>query len=407
MYIKRHAESTILEMSKMFGAVLVTGPRQAGKTTTLKELLQDTRYVSLDDTFARSQAINAPHTFIRDNMPPVFIDEIQKAPGLFPEIKLILDQKKKKGQFFLSGSQQFHMMKNVSESLSGRIGILALPGVSFRERMEIADRTPFLTNDKYLAERTSTLSGLDQDTLWEIIWRGSMPELVANPDFNWKMYYSAYVSTYVERDVRELTQVGDTIKFTRFMEVIAAHNSQMLNLQSIAGEVGISHPTAERWLSILTASHLVYLLRPYSNNLTKRAVKTPKLYFMDTGLAAFLSNWNTPEVLRSGAMSGAYFEDFVISEIIKSYYNCGISEPPIYYYRDRDKKEIDLIIDQDGCLYSYEIKKHADPSLKDIKNFSVLSHIAGNRKCKGGVICTYEKPASLNDDFMIIPVSYL
>lgn len=407
MYIERHAEETVRQLAKMFGAVLVTGPRQVGKTTMLRNILKGIDYVTMDDAVLRAGAVEASHTFLKDNPPPVFIDEIQKAPELFSQIKMALDASRKKGQFFLSGSQQFHMMKNVSESLAGRIGILTLLGLSLRERTGARIRRPFLPTEEYLEERRSQLVPVDYDEIWEMIWRGSMPELAANPEYNWQMYYGSYVTTYVERDVKELAQVGDEVKFTRFMSVLAARNGQLLNLRSAAGEIGISQPTADRWLSILSASHIVYLLQPYSSNLTKRVVKTPKLYFLDTGLAAYLSRWNTPEVLKNGAMSGAYFEAFVLSEIIKGYYNSGIQEPPLYFYRDKDKKEIDLIIEEGGTLYPLEIKSHADPGARDLKNFDVLKQLTGVRIGPGGVICTYDRLATLRDGFLAIPVQYL
>lgn len=407
-YIKRHAEDTVKQLAAMFGAVLVTGPRQVGKTTMLQNMLGGVRYVSMDDAVLRASAAESSHTFIRDNPPPVFIDEVQKAPELFPQIKLSLDESKQKGQFYLSGSQQFKMMKNVSESLSGRIGILTLLGLSERERHGDTLTEPFLPTEAFLEKRKKNAAPLDHQTLWRTIWRGSMPELSVHPEYDWRMYYGSYVTTYIERDVKELAQVGDEVKFTRFMAVLAARNGQLLNLQSAANDVGISQPTADRWLSVLAASHLVYLLQPYSNNLTSRAVKTPKLYFLDTGLAAYLSRWNTAEALQSGAMSGAYFEAFVIAEIIKSYYNKGVLEPPLYFYRDKDKKEIDLLIEANNTLYPLEIKQHADPSARDLKNFDVLAHLCQTASIgTGGVICTYERMATLKENLWTIPVNYL
>ena len=405
MYIKRHAESTIQSLAKQFGAVLVTGPRQVGKTTMLQNILDGVNYVTMDDAILRAAASENTNTFIKDNPPPLFIDEVQKAPEVFPAIKMSLDASRKKGQFFLSGSQQFKMMKHISESLAGRVGILNLLGLSMREIAGVEDQRPFLPTDEYFSERRKQLSHLDYDAVWKLIWRGSMPELTANPDFDWQMYYGAYVTTYVERDVKELAQVGDEIKFTRFMTVLAARNSQLLNLQSAANDVGISQPTADRWLSILRASHIVYLLSPYSNNRTTRAVKTPKMYFLDTGLAAYLSRWNTVETLKNGAMAGAFFEAFVLSEIVKSYYNRGILEPPLYFYRDKDKKEIDILIEENDTLYPLEVKKHADPSVHDLDNFSVLDRFAN--RGPGGVICLYDRLITLRDQDRVIPVRYL
>lgn len=372
MYIKRHAEKTVQELSQMFGAVLVAGPRQVGKTTMLERLTSNISYVTLDDPILRASAVEERATFFKDNPPPVFVDEIQKAPVLFEQIKMLLDRERKKGQFYMCGSQQFKMMKGVSESLAGRIGLVTLLGFSLRESYGVGYDTPFLPTKTYFAERKQHLAEISYDNVWSAIHRGSMPELYSNPDFNWQMFYGAYVRTYIDRDVRELSEIGDTVKFTKFMIAVAASTGQLLNLSSLARDIGISQPTAERWLSILVASNIVYLLQPYSNNITKRAIKTPKLYFLDTGLAAYLTKWNTPDVLKNGAMAGAFFESFVISEIIKSYYNKGILELPIYFYRDKDMNEIDLLIEENGTLYPIEIKKHADPQKKDVAAFSLL-----------------------------------
>jgi len=407
MYIKRHAEKTVQELSRMFGAVLVAGPRQVGKTTMLEQLTGSIGYVTLDDPIIRTSAEEESGTFFKDNPPPVFVDEIQKAPALFNQIKLYLDRDRKKGQFFMCGSQQFKMMKGVSESLAGRIGLVTLLGFSLREAYGIECDTPFLPTEEYFAERKGQLANITYDDVWNRIHRGSMPELHDNPDFNWQMFYGAYVRTYIDRDVRELSEIGDTVKFTKFMVAVAASTGQLLNLTSLARDVGISQPTAERWLSILVASNIVYLLQPYSNNITKRAIKTPKLYFLDTGLAAYLTKWNTPDVLKNGAMAGAFFESFVVSEIIKSYYNKGILEPPIYFYRDKDMNEIDLLIEENGTLYPIEMKKHADPQKRDVQAFAVLDRLPGIQRGPGGVVCLYDKLITWQGIDKVIPIHYL
>ena len=406
-YIKRHAETTVNTLSKMFGAVLVAGPRQVGKTTMLLRITAGKSYATLDDPIIRVAAQEQSGTFFKDNPPPVFVDEIQKAPELFPQIKMYIDREHKKGQFFMCGSQQFHMMKGVGESLSGRLGLVTLLGFSLRERYGITDDTPFIPTEEYFAQRRKQLVNIPYASVWEMIHRGSMPVLCENPDFDWQMFYGAYVQTYIERDVRALSEIGDTVKFTRFMTAAAASTGQLVNIASMARDIGISQPTAERWLSILVASNIVYLLKPYSNNITKRAVKTPKLYFLDTGLAAYLTRWNTPEVLKSGAMAGAFFESFVISEIIKSYYNRGIVEPPLYFYRDKDMNEIDLVIVEDGTLYPLEMKKHADPQKKDMDAFDIIDNIPGVKRGPGGVICLYDNLVTLKDSDRVIPISYL
>ena len=407
VFYKRHADVTIDKLSKMFGAVLVTGARQVGKTTLLREVTGDIGYVTLDDKIQLVSAIEQSSTFFKDNPPPVFVDEVQHAPSLFPQIKIILDKEKKKGQFYLSGSQQFEMMRNVSESLAGRLGILNLPGLSLRELYGVLFRTPFLPTDDYFANRQKEKVDIPYDDVWRIIHRGSFPEICANPDYDWQMFFAAYVRTYIERDVRDLAQVGNEVKFTQFMTLTASCTGQLLNLASLARDVGISQPTAERWLSILVSSNLVYLLRPYHNNITKRTVKTPKLYFLDTGLAGYLTRWNTPEVLKNGAMAGAFFETFIISEIIKSYGNMGILDLPLYFYRDRDGNEIDLLIEEGGILYPIEIKKHADPLKSDVAAFRLLDKIPGIKRGQGGVICQYDHLTTLQGDDKAIPVNLL
>lgn len=373
----------------------------------LQRITAGMSYATLDDPIIRVAAQEQSGTFFKDNPPPVFVDEIQKAPELFPQIKMYIDREHKKGQFFMCGSQQFHMMKGVGESLSGRLGLVTLLGFSLRERYGITDGTPFIPTEEYFAQRRKQLVNIPYASVWEMIHRGSMPELCENPDFDWQMFYGAYVQTYIERDVRALSEIGDTVKFTRFMTAAAASTGQLVNIASMARDIGISQPTAERWLSILVASNIVYLLKPYSNNITKRAVKTPKLYFLDTGLAAYLTRWNTPEVLKSGAMAGAFFESFVISEIIKSYYNRGIVEPPLYFYRDKDMNEIDLVIVEDGTLYPLEMKKHADPQKKDMDAFDIIDNIPGVKRGPGGVICLYDNLVTLKGSDRVIPISYL
>ena len=407
MHYMRHAEETVRKLSKMFGAVLVTGARQVGKTTLLQEVVGNIGFVTLDDKIQLMGAIEQSGTFFKDNPPPVFVDEVQHAPNLFPQIKIILDKEKKKGQFYLSGSQQFEMMKNVSESLAGRLGILNLPGLSLRELYGIPFLSPFLPTEDYFARRQKEKADIPYADVWNIIHRGSFPELCANPDFDWQMFYAAYVRTYIERDVRDLAQVGDEVKFTQFLIVTASCTGQLLNLASLARDVGISQPTAERWLSILVASNLVYLLKPYHNNITKRTVKTPKVYFHDVGLAAYITRWNTAEVLRHGAMAGAFFETFIISEVIKSYSNMGILDLPLYFYRDRDGNEIDLLIEDSGTLYPIEIKKHADPEKSDIAKFRLLDNIPNVRRDQGGVICLYDKLTTLHDSDRVIPITLL
>ena len=405
-YIKRNIEITIEKAAKMFPAVLVTGARQVGKTTVLKHNIKDIPYLTLDDPIILQSALEEPGSFFKTMPPPVIIDEIQYAPNLFTYIKMIADDSGKKGQFYLTGSQQFMMMKNVSESLAGRIGIINLLGLSLREIKGVDFNEAFVPTIDYIDKRRSTVQRLNYKEIWEYIHKGFMPAMhVDNPD--WQMFYASYTKTYIERDVRDLTQVGDELKFIKFMTAVASRTSQMLNLTSVANEVGISVPTADRWLSVLISSNIVYLLKPYYNNIMKRAVKTPKLYFLDTGLAAYLTKWNSPDVIEAGAMSGAFFETFVVAEILKSYYNAGVLEPSIYYYRDKDAKEIDIIIEESGTLYPVEIKKTSNPGKEHIENFSVLEKVKDINIGTGCVICMYENVININEKNISMPVTWL
>ena len=407
MYIERHAERVIDKLSRMFGAVLVTGPRQVGKTTLLRHAVPAAQWLSLDDPILLTSAKEESATFLKDHATPLFLDEIQYAPQLFPHIKMALDRDGGKGQFYLSGSQQFQMMKNVSESLAGRVGLLTLPGISLRERCRVSFHAPFIPHAEYLEERKKSHADIPYDKVWSMIHRGWMPDLIVNDSFDWQLFYSAYVRTYIERDVRDLAQVGDEEKFIRFMTSAAARTGSLLNLSAMARDVGVSPPTAERWLSVLISSNIVYLLRPYFGNMAKRMIKAPKLYFLDTGLAAYLTRWNTPEALKNGAMAGEFFETWVISEIIAGYYNSGVLEPPLWFYRDRDMREIDLLIEDGGTLFPVEIKKHADPRIEDIAAFSVLDKLSGVKRGEGGVVCLYDNLTTLKGSDRVIPVGYL
>lgn len=403
MYIRRHIEKAVLERAKMKGAVVVTGARQVGKTTLIENLLPGIAKVTFDDLSARRRAIDEPSVFFDFNPPPVFIDEVQYAPVIFHYIKILLDGSHNKGDFFLTGSQSFELMQNVTESLAGRAGILELLGLSLREINGEAWMKPFIPTLEYLKERKTGKPRMSVPEAWEIIHRGSLPELTANPGFKWQEFYADYIKTYIERDVRKLTQVADEESFFRFMTVCAAMTGQMLNLASLAKDVGISEPTAKRWLSILKTSGIVYLLKPYSSNAIKRAVKTPKLHFLDIGLAAYLTRWLTPETLSIGAMNGHFFESFVVSEILKSYTNAGL-EVDLYFLRDGHQKEIDLLIHENNTLYPIEIKTTAEPNPNDIKHFSMLDGIKGVKIGEGGVICLAGDILPLKDKNYVIPL---
>ncbi|MCL1925833.1 MAG: ATP-binding protein [Syntrophorhabdaceae bacterium] len=400
-------EKTLTKAEKMFGAIMVTGSRQVGKTTLLRKAKAVLPYITFDDPVLLASAVSEPDTFFKASPPPLLLDEIQYAPQLFSHIKMLLDIHGQKGQFFLSGSQQYQMMRNVSESMAGRIGILNLFGLSLRERYGIDSHLPFVPAGEYLETRKNCPVPLDYNSAWAIIHRGSLPALAADATIDWQLFYASYVRTYLERDVRDLVQVGDEVKFLRFMTASAAMTGQLLNHASLARDAEVSQPTAERWLSVLRASNLVYLLQPFHNNVLKRAVKTPKLYFLDTGLAAFLTRWSTPDVLKFGAMAGAFFESFVVSEILKSYANDGVLDPPLYFFRDKEQNEIDLLIQRGQTLYPIEIKKTADPRPADVKAFGVLDKIPGVKRGSGGLVCLYDRHVPLLGEDMVIPLAYL
>lgn len=401
MYIKRELEKTVIEMSRNFPVLLVTGPRQVGKTTMLRNLADETRsYVTLDDPMVRAIAISDPTLFMQRYTPPIIIDEIQYAPNILPYIKMYVDEHKNKGDYWLTGSQMFHMMKNVSESLAGRVGIINMLGLSNNEICGNLSR-PYITDGNILIEKYKKSKKQDLTDVFERIFKGSMPALY-DINQNEESYYASYINTYLQRDIKDLTQVGDEMSFLKFLTACAARTGQMVNYTDIAKDLGISSPTAKQWLSILVSSGIVTLLEPYYNNALKRVVKSPNMYFLDTGLCAYLTRWTNPQSLEVGAMSGAFFETYVVSEIIKSYYNAG-KRPPIYYYRDSDQKEIDLIIEQDGTLFPIEIKKSGTPDKNAIKHFSVLEKTKKTIGT-GNVICLSKDILPIDEKNWYVPV---
>lgn len=374
MYIKRAIENSIIKISDTFPVLLLTGPRQVGKTTLLQHLAEpDRTYITLDDPDVRFLAKNDPALFMQRYTPPVIIDEIQYAPEILPYIKMSVDRSKNRGDFWLTGSQMFHMMKNVSESLAGRVGIVNLLGLSGSEIDRIRSE-PFTTIPERLMARAKVARKMSLADIYERIFRGGMPALYTGDEINLETFYSSYMNTYLQRDIKDLTQVADEMSFYNFMVAVAARTAKPIIYDELAKDAGISAPTAKKWLSILVSSRIVALVQPYHNNVLKRIVKTPLLHFLDTGLCAYLLKWGNAEILERGAMAGSFFESWVFSEIYKSYLNAG-KEPPIFYYRDKDKKEIDLLLHYDGALYPIEIKKSASPGSEAIKHFKVLNPV--------------------------------
>ena len=404
MYLSRQLEGFIRTASKQFPAILLTGARQVGKTTLLRHLADEGRtYVNLDDPLVLELARQDPGLFLQRFDPPVLIDEIQYAPNLLPLIKMAIDSAQTPGMFWLTGSQQFHLMQGVSESLAGRVGVIQLLGLSRHELLERPEkREPFLPG---ATPGPGQIAPLPLRELYQYIWRGSYPGLVISEAKDKNLFYGSYVQTYLQRDVRELARVGDEMAFLRFLRVAAARTAQLVNLSEMARDADVSPNTAKSWLSILQTSGIVYLLEPYHTNVTKRLVKSPKLYFLDTGLAAYLTEWTTSETLEAGAMSGAILETWILVELLKSYWHNG-QRAPFYFYRDKDGKEIDLLIVRDGRIHPVEFKKTASPGQKDIRHFNVLKRL-GPPVEQGGIICLVDQSLPLGADVHTIPVASL
>ena len=407
MYIRRTLEDFLKKATRQFPVLLITGARQVGKTTILQQLSGKSRtYVSLDDPIVLSLAQEDPALFMQRFPAPVLIDEIQYAPQLLPYIKMAVDKDRKPGMFWLTGSQQFQMMKGVSESLAGRVGIVNLLGLSRQEILRHnRPSKPFLPILKDIKSRNKQSGTLKLKELFNIIWRGSYPAITIDKKMDKHLFYSSYVQTYLQRDVRDFANVGDEMVFLRFLRACAARTGQLLNMADLARDTDVSPKTAKNWLSILQTSGIIYLLEPYHSNITKRLIKTPKLYFLDTGLCSYLTEWSSPETLEAGAMSGAILETWIIIEILKSYWHNG-KRAPFYYYRDKDKKEIYLLIIQDGTIYPLEIKKTASPKKDAVKHFSVLDKL-NIPIGPGGMICLSEHILPLKNIIYSIPVSLL
>ena len=403
-YISRHIEQILREMLEQFKVVLITGPRQVGKTTMLKHSLPNYDYVTLDDMSELSLAKTDPALFFKNHRFPIIIDEVQYAPELFRYIKLLCDQTDLKGQICLTGSQTYHLMHNVSESLAGRIGILEMQGFSLRELYDISYTDPFIPTDDQLMNRGKCLKSYDH--IWKNIQHGSMPAL-SDKQMNWSYYYQSYVKSYIERDVRNLMNIKDAQLFYKFMIALAARTGSLFNANDIANTIDVSLKTVQSWISILEASGIIFFLRPYENNLLKRVVKKNKIYFYDTGLICYLIGWDNEKVLQNGAMSGAIFETFIISEIAKSYLNRGQNLQSLFFYRDNNQKEIDLIIAKADQVYPIEIKVSSTPSTSMGKNFSVLKHTDNVHIHPGTILCLSDRQFWLKSDLQSLAIDYV
>ena len=404
-YISRHMEPRILELSKSYSAILLTGPRQAGKTTMLRSLAEKEnigrKYVTLDDLTERDMAKNDPALFLQLHKPPVLIDEIQYAPELFPYIKIHIDKHHNPGDFWLTGSQIFRLMHGVQESLAGRVALLHMSPLSQREIIG-APCAPFTTDINRLLAEQDQIKPVTTPEMFARLWKGSMPGLISGQTPDRNIFYSSYLSTYVERDVRDLSGSVDALKFNRFVTAVAARCSQLLNYNALAEDADIDIATSKAWVNILETLGIIFLLHPYSNNVLKRTIKTPKVYFYDTGLVCYLTRWSSPEVTESGAMNGALLENFTVSEIMKSYQNAGL-EPYLYFYRDRDAKEIDVVLEGDGKLCPLEIKKTAAPDKRLTRVFGVIDK-SPLQLGAGAILCMADHFSALDRDNLIVPI---
>lgn len=402
-YCVRELERKFLKMNGFFKAILVTGARQVGKTTMLKHLAEgtDRTYVSLDNSLARELAKSDPVLFFQTYKPPILIDEVQKAPELFEQIKIICDESEEKGLFWLTGSQQYGMMKNVRETLAGRVGILTLYSFSQREKNGVCFETELDFSLDTLRKRQKAVEKNNIVTVFRHIWEGGMPQTAGADEEMRAEYYNSYIDTYLMRDVAEAGGITDEVRFKTFIRACAALVSEQVNYATLAEASDISQPTARKWLDILQGLGIVYLLPPYANNELKRLSKTPKLYFCDTGLCAFLSMWLTSDALMMGAASGHYYENYVVMELVRNY-AYSASKANILYFRDSNAKEIDVFVEENGKIHPLEIKKSANPDRREVKKYQVLdkaSVVRGN----GGIICMCEEPIPIDTDNCFIP----
>ncbi|MBP0954801.1 MAG: ATP-binding protein [Oscillospiraceae bacterium] len=418
--IKRHIAPIIERRAKNSKALLLTGSRQVGKSTLFRHLFGDLNRVTFDDDLLLAQAADDIGLFLLNNPAPLVIDEVQKCPSIFNKLKMILDNTEEHGNFLLTGSQKLQLMEGISESLAGRISVVELDGLSLREIYDVDFNRHFVPSDEYISEREKVVKKYGSD-IWSIIHRGSYPELYSNPGREWIDYYQSYVKTYLERDVNQLVKAKNHLTFVKFMTSAAARTGQIVNYANIADQVGVSQITIKEWLSILEKSGIIYILKPYTSSVLNRAIKTPKLYFRDTGLCSYLTRWLTPDTLKNGAMAGAMFETFVINEILKSFTNEGLDyDFDVFFYNGKDKKrskadgiseeisgEIDLIIQEGEILHPVEIKMSTMPKANMAAEFDVLDGIPDKKRGMGAIICLADRKLYLRENLVALPLEYI
>ena len=418
-YKSRTIEKSLKNMVNSCPVIMITGPRQVGKTTLLNHMISEEKeninYVTLDNIMLRTQAIEDPELFLRNYETPLIIDEFQYAPQLLSYIKIKVDEARKNEMFgngkkvgtlyYLTGSQIFEAMKDISESLAGRVGILDLYGFSSRE-IEGKSEKIFIP-DINLLKKKEKLETKTTNKIFTRIINGSYPEINNNNGRNREQFYESYVRTYIERDVRKLINIKDEVKFVKFISSVAARTAQEYNATDISNDIGVDTKTVDEWISILKNTHLIYMLQPYSNNNIKKAIKRPKIYFMDTGLACYLTGYINSKTLEKSAYNGSIFETYIISEIIKTYTNNG-KDPTkrLYYYRDTNQKEIDLLVFYDNKVYPVEIKKSANPGKIAVKNFDIVQKF-GEEVGNGIVICMAENIMAIDDNNYYVPIEYI
>ncbi len=406
-YLERTLERKFLHMSSFFKAVLVTGARQVGKTTMLKHLAaeQSRTYVSMDNAMIRTLAKSDPVLFFQTYKPPIIIDEIQKAPELFEQIKIMCDESEERGLFWLTGSQQYAMIKNIRETLAGRIGILELYSLSKNEveKQVFPNELDFSLSCLLTRQRLTRKNNIVD--VFEHIWRGGMPDALYADAEQRQEYFNSYIETYLMRDVSEEGGITDTVRFRKFLNACAALAAEQVNYKTLADAAEISQPTAKQWLRLLQGLGIIYLLPPYANNELKRLVKTPKLYFCDTGLCACLSMWLTRDTLMNGAASGRYFENYVVIELLKNFAYAP-SKVNLTYYRDSNTKEIDVFAEENGVIHPLEIKKSANPDRREIRKYGLLDK-ANLVRGDGGIICMCEEVIPIDTKNCYIPCNLI
>ena len=423
VYITRAIESTIKKSFENNKIVSILGARQCGKSTLVEYLYPNINFVSLKTDFMATEANTNPDSFIKGLKIPSFIDEVQKAPKIFGSIQEMVDKNNYYSQFILSGSNKQKLDEKIKESLSGRTSIIELNGLSLREIKGVSFNKHFIPTNEYIEEREKHLK--EYGDIWFYIHRGNYPELYDNLNKDWEEYYSSYVQTYIEKDVLSETKIKDIAAFIRFLSAVSARTGTILNYDNIASDVGVSSITIKEWISILIKTNIIFLLEPYYSSHLNRAIKSPKIYFKDTGLAAYLSGWLTKDQLERGAANGAYYETFIVNEIIKSFSNEGKDySKRVFFYNGKDKSrnkidkngnsttiniesEIDFIIEENGVLYPIEIKKKDMPIASDAKSFAVLDKEINKKRGLGIIISSNSNKVYLRDNLLCLPIEYI